>query len=53
LHNFGQCHEIEFGNRATTLNLVTTSVENRIWKTKIQQFGNSKTLEVIENEDIE
>jgi len=25
------------------LNLVTTSVENRIWKTKIQQFGNPKT----------
>jgi len=24
---------------------VTTSVENRIWKTKIQQFGNSKTTE--------
>ena len=25
------------------LNLVTTSVDNRIWKTKIQQVGNPKT----------
>jgi len=27
--------------------LVTTSIENRIWKTKIQQFENPKTTSII------